>query len=74
MSFLATLWLPGKRTFTLSIVAAMLAVLIQADTQGMISLAPMIRLTFNMGLALVLPMIPIYLRKGINNALNDGAK
>jgi hypothetical protein len=74
MSFLTGLFLPGKRTFTLSIVAGILAVLIQADTQGVLTLSPMIRLMFNMGLALVIPMIPIYLRKGINNALNDGAK
>ena len=74
MGFLTGLFLPGKRTFTLSIVAGILAVLIQADTQDIISLSPMIRLMFNMGLAIALPLIPIYLRKGINTALNDGAK
>jgi len=74
MGILTGLFLPGKRTYTLSILAGILAVLIQADTQGVIALSPMIRLMFNMGLALVLPLIPIYLRKGINTSLNKGSK
>ena len=74
MGIIAGLFVPGKRTITLSVVAGILAVLIQADAQGILSLAPMIKLVFNLGLTLVLPMIPIYLRKGIQNALNGEAK
>jgi len=70
MSFLLSLWVPGKRTFTLSILAGILAVLLQGDSQGFIDLAPMIKLIFELGLTLLLPMIPIYLRKGIENARN----
>jgi len=74
MTFLAGLFLPGKRTITLSIAAGLMAVLLQADAQGVFVIAPMLKLLLNLGLTLALPMIPIYLRKGIQNALNDSAK
>jgi len=73
MGLISLIWAPGKRTITLSVFACILGVLIQADSQGILHLAPMIKLVFNMGLALVLPMIPVFLRKGINDALNEGA-
>ncbi len=66
--------LPGKRTITLSIACALMAVILQADTQGLFDLAPMLKLLLNLGLTLALPMIPIYLRKGIQSALNEKAK
>jgi hypothetical protein len=73
MTWIAGLFLPGKRTITLSIFCALIGVLIQADTQGILHLAPMIKLILNLGLTLALPMIPIYLRKGIQSALNEKA-
>ena len=74
MTFIAGLFLPGKRTITLSVVAGILAVLLQADAQGVFTMAPMIKLMLNLGLTLALPLIPIYLRKGIQTALNETAK
>jgi hypothetical protein len=73
MTWIASLFLPGKRTISLSIVACIIAVLLQADAQGIFNIAPMLKLTLNLGLSLVIPMIPIYLRKGIQNALNEKA-
>ena len=71
MTFLAGLFLPGKRTITLSIFCALIAVILQADAQGLFDLLPMLKLMLNLGLTLALPMIPIYLRKGIQSALNE---
>jgi len=74
MSFITSLFLPGKRTITLSIFCALVGVLLQADAQGIFVIAPMLKLLLNLGLTLALPMIPIYLRKGIQSALNEKAK
>jgi len=74
MTWIVSLFLPGKRTITLSIIACLIAVILQADAQELFSLAPMIKLALNLGLSLVIPMIPIYLRKGIQNALNEKSK
>ncbi len=59
------LFLPGNRTITLSILAAMLALLLQGDAQEIIHLAPMLKLVFTMLLTLILPMIPVFIRKAI---------
>jgi len=67
-------FLIGNRTYVVSILAGILAILIQADSQGMVHLAPLIRLMFDFGLVLLLPMIPIFLRKGINDSLNSESK
>jgi len=74
MTFLAGLFLPGKRTITLSVFCGIIAVILQADAQGILNLLPMLKLMLNLGLTLALPMIPIYLRKGIQTALNETAK
>ena len=74
MTWIASLFLPGKRTITLSIACALMAVILQADTQGLFDLSPRLQLLLNLGLTLALPMIPIYLRKGIQSALNEKAK
>ena len=71
MTWLAGLFLPGKRTITLSIFCALIAVILQADAQGLLNLLPMFKLILNLGLTLALPMIPIYLMKGIQSALNE---
>jgi len=73
MTWIASLFLPGKRTITLSIFCAFIAVILQADAQGLFHLLPMLKLMLNLGLTLALPMIPIYLRKGIQSALNEKA-
>jgi len=74
MNWIMGLFLPGKRTVTLSVIAGLIAVILQADAEGVLHLMPMLKLTLNLGLTLTLPLIPIYLRKGIQNALNDSAK
>ncbi len=62
------LLLKGKRTIILSVVAGLVAVLLQADYQGIFSLSPLLKLIMQLGLTVLLPMIPIYLRKGIDDA------
>jgi len=74
MGFLTSLFLPGKRTITLSVIAGILGVLLQADAQGILTLTPLIKLIFQLGLTMTLPLIPVFLRKGIENSLNKGAK
>ena len=67
------IWVKGQRTIVLSVVAGLIAVLLQADTQEIINLSPMVKLLFQFGLTIVMPLIPIYLRKGIDNALSEGS-
>jgi len=64
----------GYRTYIVSIAAGILAILIQADSQGAITLAPLMRLAADFLLVILLPMIPIFLRKGIENTLNRDKK
>ena len=73
MIWITSLFLPGKRTITLSIFCGILAVIIQADAEGMLHLAPMLAITIKMLFTLALPFIPVYLRKGYQNALNEKA-
>ena len=68
------LWIKGQRTIVLSVVAGLIAVLLQADYQGIFSLSPLLKLLMQFGLTVLMPLIPIYLRKGIDNALTKGQK
>ena len=63
--FLAKLFLPGNRTYTLSMLALVIALLLQADAQEIFTLAPMLKLTLTMALTLIVPLVPIYIRKAI---------
>lgn len=63
------LFTAGNRTITLSMIALVLALLLQADAQGIFNLAPMLQLIFTMGLTAIVPVIPIYIRKGIADAM-----
>jgi len=65
------IWIKGQRTIILSVVAGLVAVLLQADYQGVLSLSPLLKLIMQLGLTVLLPMIPIYLRKGINDAFDS---
>ena len=65
------IWIKGQRTIILSVVAGLVAVLLQADYQGVFSLSPLLKLIMQLGLTVLLPMIPIYLRKGINDAFDS---
>ena len=60
-------WMPGSRTYILAVLALAMALLLQADSQGLFTLAPMLRLVLTLGLTLVIPLVPIYIRKAITN-------
>jgi len=67
MRFLLGLFLPGMRTYTLSVLAFIFAIILQADFQGIIELMPMMKLGLGMALAAILPLLPIFIRKAITN-------
>ena len=62
--------LVGYRTYISSAIVGILAVLLQADSQGILVLAPLVKITFSLGLAILLPTIPVFLRKAIDESLN----
>ena len=64
----------GYRTYIVSALCGIFAILIQADSQGAINLAPLVKLMFEFGLTIMLPLVPIFLRKGIEDALNKQGK
>lgn len=66
--------LVGYRTYIVSALCGILAILIQADTQNVINLSPLIKLFFEFGLVIMLPFIPVFLRKGINDVLGGQKK
>ena len=59
------LFTAGSRTYTLSVVALICALLIQADSQGIFELAPILRLALVMILTIIVPMLPVFIRKAI---------
>ena len=63
------LFTAGHRTYVLSVVALVCALLIQADSQGIFELAPMLRLILTMILTIIVPMIPVFIRKAIAAAV-----
>lgn len=65
MGFLTKMLSPGGRTYTLSVVTLILGALYQADSQGLIALAPLIKIGVTMGLTITAPLIPIFLRKAL---------
>ncbi len=66
-------WLPGSRTYILAVAALVMALLLQANAQEIITLGPMLTLILTLGLTLVVPLLPLYLRKAITN-LDRGKK
>ena len=68
-----TLFKPGSRTYILSIAAMGCALLLQAHTQGMITLNPLIKVSITFGLTVMMPMIPVFLRKAIDNLKQESA-
>ncbi len=68
---MTSLFKPGNRTYILSGVALLCAVLLQAHTQGILELAPIIKLIVTLTLTIVAPLVPVYIRKAIA-ALDDG--
>ena len=62
------LFTAGHRTYTLSVVALVCALLIQADSQGIFDLAPMLRLILTMVLTIIVPLLPVFIRKAIESS------
>lgn len=60
-------WGPGTRTYILSVVALVMALALQGSAQGLITLAPMLKMGLSLGLTLVVPLIPVYIRKAITD-------
>ncbi|MFB0515822.1 MAG: hypothetical protein ACETWG_04350 [Candidatus Neomarinimicrobiota bacterium] len=56
---------PGTRTYILSGLALLSALLLQAHSQGVLSLAPMVKLLLTFVLTVVLPLVPVFIRKAI---------
>lgn len=63
--FLAKLFLPGSRTYTLSVLALLIGMLLQADSQGLFHLAPILRMMLVMALTVIAPLIPVMIRKAL---------
>ncbi len=68
------LFTAGNRTITLSFVALALALILQADAQAIIDLAPMLKLSLTMVMTLIVPLIPVYIRKAIRDTQKPGRK
>lgn len=64
---------PGMRTYILSGVALVSALLLQAHAQGVLALAPMLKLTLAFILTVVAPLLPVFIRKAIA-AIKEGNK
>ncbi len=65
------LFRPGQRTYILSALGLILAMLLQADAQDAINLAPMVKAVISLALTVVIPLVPVYIRKAIANVRND---
>ena len=56
---------PGMRAYVLAGVALVSALLLQANAQGVLAMAPMLKLTLAFILTVVAPLLPVYIRKAI---------
>ena len=56
---------PGTRTYILAGVALVSALLLQAHAQGVLELAPMVKLILTFVLTVVLPLVPVFIRKAL---------
>ena len=56
---------PGMRTYILSAVALVSALLLQAHAQGVLALAPMVKLALAFILTVAAPLLPVFIRKAI---------
>jgi len=74
MGLIALIWAPGKRTITVSILFALVSAILQLNEQGAIQLSSMFVIALEMAWAVLLPMVPIFMRKGIEAARLKGIK
>ena len=59
------LFKPGSRTYILSGLALLCALVLQAESQGVLHLAPLLKTTLTFALTLILPLVPVFIRKAI---------
>ncbi len=62
-----SIFTPGTRTYILSVVALGCALLLQAHIQGVLVLPPMLEVSLYFVLTVVLPLVPVAIRKAITN-------
>jgi len=62
---------PGTRTYILSAVALVSALLLQAHAQGVLALAPMVKLALAFILTVAAPLLPVFIRKAIQAIKED---
>ena len=63
---------PGTRTYILSGVALLSALLLQAHSQGVLALAPMVKVALSFVLTVVAPLVPVFIRKAIATVEEGG--
>ena len=59
------LFKPGSRTYILSGLALLCALILQAESQGVLELAPLLKITLTFALTVILPLVPVFIRKAI---------
>ena len=59
------LFKPGNRTYILSGLALLCALILQAEGQGVLELAPLLKITLTFTLTVILPLVPVFIRKAI---------
>jgi hypothetical protein len=59
------LFKPGNRTYILSGLALLCALVLQADSQGVLHIAPLLKITLTFALTVILPLVPVFIRKAI---------
>jgi hypothetical protein len=57
----------GYRTYLLSFLVLAAAVVLQGHAQGFYTLGPRTRVTLMYALTILVPLVPVYLRKAITN-------
>ena len=57
--------LVGKRTYIVSIVFGICAVLLQLDQDAVINLAPVVEMVINLIMIIMIPLVPVFLRVAV---------
>lgn len=62
---------PGNRTFILSALVLVIALVLQADYSGVFDLVPIVKTALLFVLTIAIPLVPLYIRKAIQNMQKD---
>lgn len=63
--------LVGYRTYIVSAIAGICAILLQLDADTAINLAPAMEMFLTLIMYLMLPLVPVFMRKAIEKMQND---